>query len=304
MRVPLAGRTAALDAGRVNAELDAAGRATLLAPLLAISSRFLVSRFLSSGLSRKLSLSSCSAISSNERAGICCLGGSEVARDFDGTFFDVNSVMAFRMASFVFAFSVSCALTCFVIVVFLTCRTFGLVGIGGFSGCRSVGSSLFACAAWPSRIVISALISSPFELDAAGATMTVCLGSFGFDPMLRLREGALGGARDGRILSTGALDGRIREIGALDGRILSTGALDGRIRVGSGWLLNSLGSVCISACIASSLGDACLTAIRLSFFAMAISTGERERGIRIDACGAGACATSVFCDCNVAMRFL
>jgi hypothetical protein len=236
MRVPLAGRTAALDAGRVNAELDAAGRATLLAPLLAISSRFLVSRFLSSGLSRKLSLSSCSAISSNERAGICCLGGSEVARDFDGTFFDVNSVIALRMASFVFAFSVSCALRCFVIVVFLTCRTFGLVDIGGFSGCRSVGSLLFACAAWPSRIAISALISSPCELDAAGATCIVCFGNFGFifGSLLRLLEGTFG---SGRILG-GSFD---------SGRILE-GTLGGRILAGSGCtLLNSRGSVCISA---------------------------------------------------------
>ena len=96
-------------------------------------------------------------------------------------------------------------------------------GIGGFSGCRSVGSSLFACAAWPSRIVISALISSPFELDAAGATMTVCLGSFGFGSWLRLLEGALGSARK----PVGALDGTIPETGALEGRILGIGALDG-----------------------------------------------------------------------------
>ena len=123
MRVPLAGRTAALlGVARVNAELDVAGRAVLFAPLLAISSRFLVSRFLSSGLSRKLSLSSCSAISSNERAGICCLGGSEVARDFAGAFFDTKVVTALRMASFVFALSsfLSCAFNCFVINAFFT----------------------------------------------------------------------------------------------------------------------------------------------------------------------------------------
>ena len=47
MRVPLGGRTAALLVfARVNTELEVAGRAVLLAPLLAISSRFLVSRFL------------------------------------------------------------------------------------------------------------------------------------------------------------------------------------------------------------------------------------------------------------------
>ena len=162
-------------------------------------------------------------------------------------------------------------------------------------------------------MAIRARISSPCELDAVGATFTVCLGSFGFGPMLRLREGAFRGALDGRILSTGALDGRIRETGALDGRTLTTGALDGIILAGSGWLLNSLGSTSISACISSSLGDACrptdagcIAAMRVSFFAIAISMGERDRGIRVDA-GAGAC------DCNVAsaeggsraaMRFL
>ena len=120
MRVPLAGRTAALEAGRVNAELEA-GRA-VLAPLLAISSRRRVSRFLSRGLSKKLSLSSCSAISSNESVGICRLGGSEAERVFSGTLFDVNAVTAFRIASFVFPLSsfLSCAFNCFMITVFLT----------------------------------------------------------------------------------------------------------------------------------------------------------------------------------------
>ena len=137
------------------------------------------------------------------------------------------------------------------IVDFLTCRTFGF-GIGGFSGCRIAGSSLFDCAG-PSRIAISALISSPCELDAAGVTFTVCLGSFGFGSLLLLRDGALGsagrilsGVLVGRIRGVGALDGRILE-GALVGRILGVGALDGRILVGSGWLLNNRGSVCISA---------------------------------------------------------
>ena len=52
MRVALVGRTAALlEAARVNTELEA-GRAALLAPLLAISSRFRVSRLRSNGLSR------------------------------------------------------------------------------------------------------------------------------------------------------------------------------------------------------------------------------------------------------------
>ena len=121
MRVPLAGRTAALEAGRVNAELEAAGRA-VLAPLLVISSRRRVSRFLSRGLSKKLSLSSCSAISSNESVGICRLGGSEAERVFSGTLFDVNAVTAFRIASFVFPLSsfLSCAFNCFMITVFLT----------------------------------------------------------------------------------------------------------------------------------------------------------------------------------------
>ena len=227
MRVALVGRTAALlEAARVNTELEA-GRAALLAPLLAISSRFRVSRFLSSGLSRKLSLSSCSAISSKESVGICCLGGCEAARDFAGTAFDVKAVTALRIASFVFAFSLSCALICFVIVDFLTCMTLGF-GIGGFSGCRSAGSSLFARAG-PSRMAIRARISPPCELDAAGATFTVCLGSFGFGSLLRLLEGALGSSE--RILGVGALDGRILGIGALVGRIL-VGALDGRILVG------------------------------------------------------------------------
>ena len=153
-------------------------------------------------------------------------------------------------------------------------------------------------------MAIRARIPSPCELDAAGATFTVCLGSFGFGSLLRLREGAFEGARDGRIFSTGALDGRIRETGALDGRTLTTGALDGIILAGSGWLLKSLGSTSISACIASSLGDACrptdagcVIAMRVSFFALAISMGERDRGIRVVA-GAGAC------DCRAAMRFL
>ena len=137
--------------------------------------------------------------------------------------------------------------------VFLNCRTIGL-GIGGFSGCRRVGSSLFARAG-PSRIAISALISSPCELDAAGATCTVCLGNFGFGSLLLLLEGTLGsagrillvGALEGRILGVGALDGRILE-GALVGRILGVGALDGRILAGSCCtLLNKRGSVFISS---------------------------------------------------------
>ena len=133
MREALAGLTAAvLEAALVNTELEA-GRAELLAPLLVNSSRFLVSRFLSSGLSRKLSASSCSAISSKESVGIdCLLGGCEAARDFDGAFFVVKSDTALRIASFAFAFSPSCAFNCFIIVVFLTCRTFAGFGIGGF----------------------------------------------------------------------------------------------------------------------------------------------------------------------------
>jgi hypothetical protein len=122
MRVALVGRTAALlEAARVNTELEA-GRAALLAPLLAISSRFRVSRFLSSGLSRKLSLSSCSAISSKESVGIVLFGGCEAARDFAGAFFDTKVVTALRMASFVFALSsfLSCAFNCFVISAFFT----------------------------------------------------------------------------------------------------------------------------------------------------------------------------------------
>ena len=254
MRVALVGRTAALlEAARVNTELEA-GRAALLAPLLAISSRFRVSRFLSIGLSRKLPLSSCSAISSKESVGICCLGGCEAARDFDGALFVAKSVTALRIASFAFAFSLSCAFRCFVIVVFLTCRTFaGLAGKGGFSGCRIAGSSLFDRAG-PSRIAIRSRISSPCELDAAGATFTVCFGSFGFGSLLRLLEGALGSA--GRILLVGALDGRILGVGALDGRILEgalvgrilVGALDGRIFADSCCtLLNSRVSTSISA---------------------------------------------------------
>jgi hypothetical protein len=87
-------------------------------------------------------------------------------------------------------------------------------------------------------MVISALISSPCELDAAGATSTVCLGSFGFGSLLRLREGAFEGACDGRIRATGALDGRIRATGALDGRILAGSCCT---------LMNSRGSVSIYA---------------------------------------------------------
>ena len=106
------------------------------------------------------------------------------------------------------------------IVVFLTCSFAGF-GIGGFSGCRIAGSLLFDRAG-PSRIAIRSRICSPCELDAAGATMTVCLGSFGFGSWLLLLEGALGSARK----PAGALDGMIPETGALDGRIL-VGALDG-----------------------------------------------------------------------------
>ena len=118
----------------------------------------------------------------------------------------------------------------------------GSVSIGGFVG---RGSALFALSG-PSRRAMMALISSPCELDDAGAILIVCLGN-GFGSLLRLLEGAFEGALDGRILSTGALDGKILGVGALVGRILVAGALDGKIFVCSSWLLNSRGSTSISA---------------------------------------------------------